>query len=240
MFRAYRIARLILNFSITLTVAVIGLVIGGVFAVWTSSRNTLRLSNTLEVPISRPPVGTGVVSLALFLGVSVTFGFSGLGVMAASAHAGALSLASFSGALAVGYFTMRGLHVYNSVFKIVPQVESLHLKGAKVYTITLPRSTDWQPEVAHRFMQQILHKLEGRLTFCIVAEKGRIVWQVADLRSGAGPSVIVQAIGALYPEADVSVAPLKPEPLAMPFYRYVLHFKQAANFIGPIRYLTDL
>lgn len=111
--------------------------------------------------------------------------------------------------------------------------------AARVYTIALPRDTVWEPEVARSFMAQILHKL-GRLTFRIVAEEGRISWQILDLRLGLEPGVIEQAVYASYPEAEVTVSYLETPSVKAPFYRALLRYRNANDFVCPMRYVTDL
>lgn len=121
----------------------------------------------------------------------------------------------------------------------LPAPKPLDLPGARLYTISLPRSAEWQPELAYRFVEQILHRYD-RLTFRIVAEAGQIAWQIVDLRLNLEPSALTQAVHASYPDAEIKVEPLVRDEFKEPFHRYVLRFKQAEDFVGPIRYVTDI
>src|SRR5258708_10938665 len=225
-----------------LSIAVIGILMSLLFYLWTSTKNAIRLPRKLEPtePKVTPSLGGYLIGVALIIGVLSSFSLSAVGLIGIAEHSIVLSLASFTGVLITGYFTLRASQLHNSPIRIAPQVEALKLSDARAYTISLPHSTGWEPELAHRFMEQILDKVYGRLTFRIVAEKGRIRWQIVDLRAGIEPSAIRQAVAASYPDAEVKVNSFALEPFTTAFYRLVLHYKQAADFIGPIRYVTDL
>ncbi len=245
-------------------IAVIGLIIGAVFAAWMNKKNTVRLPETLEPveplpPSSLPPVlpwHTRYADLLMVAGATATGSLllSGTAFFSAASSTSigtnqerltsvAISLGSFMLAAIVGFYSVKAVQVYRKAPKRQPppqpQPKPINFTQVRLYTVTLPRSSDWEPEQAYRFMEQILHKL-GRLTFQIVAEKGQIAWRIVDLRAGVEPSVILQAIGASYPEADVKVEPFQAEEFTTPFHRYVLRFKQATDFVQPIRYVTDL
>lgn len=121
----------------------------------------------------------------------------------------------------------------------LPTPDPLNLAQVKIYTITLPYSTEWQPEVAYRFIEQMLHSI-NRLTFRIIAEPQRVVWQIVDLRNALEPSFVEQKIHALYPSANVQVEALLLDEYFTPGYRSILLFRQGSDFIGPICHVTDL
>ncbi len=118
--------------------------------------------------------------------------------------------------------------------------EPLNVSGIRIYTITLPKSTEWQAQAAGGFMAQVLQRMGGRLTFQIIGEEGRIVWRMVDLRRAADPAVITQTVHAFYPAAEVSVQGYTEPEFGEPFYRYVMSFEQATNFLAPIREVHDL
>jgi len=120
------------------------------------------------------------------------------------------------------------------------KVKPLNLDQARVYSITLPKTTEWQPQTAGRFMQDILVKLGGRLTFQIVAEKGHIIWRIVDLRQLVDPLIVKQAIHAFYPDAEITEGRFSFSDLKTPFYRYITAFCQEANFILPILKVEEL
>ncbi len=117
-----------------------------------------------------------------------------------------------------------------------PVIPPLDLTRAQMYTITLPKSFDWQPQLAGRFMEHILHKI-ARLTFQIVAEQGQLRWRIVDLRRGLDPGVIRQAVNDFYPEAHIEVGPVPRRSFTSPFYRYTMAFQQVAEPLFPIVYV---
>jgi hypothetical protein len=108
--------------------------------------------------------------------------------------AGGIALVSW-----LGYYRL-GWKPKSEEFKVDP----LDFSEARVYTVALPRTTSWQPQKAGGLMQDVLLKLGGRATFQIVAEEGRIVWRVIDLRRALSPEVITHAIHAFYPNAEIT------------------------------------
>jgi hypothetical protein len=120
-----------------------------------------------------------------------------------------------------------------------PQGVPLELTTARAYAITLPKTTEWQPQLAGRFMEQLLHKM-GRLTFQIVAENGHVSWRILDLRRKLDPSVIHQTVLNFYPDAQIEVGGVPTNGFAGPFYRYVMAFEQMADPLLPIAYVEEL
>lgn len=116
----------------------------------------------------------------------------------------------------------------------------LDLSRARVYTVILPKTTEWQAHIASRFLRDILQKLNGRLTFQIIAEKGGLSWRILDLRMGADPTIIKQAIHAFYPNAEIVVSDVAQDVFTGPFYRYVAAYRQSTDFIFPILKVEEL
>ncbi len=113
------------------------------------------------------------------------------------------------------------------------------LDDTKIYRIKVPKGTVWQPERALSLIEHILATL-GRTTFQIVAQEGRVFWQLVDIQGGWTPSVITKAICSIYPEAEVEVLSYKPPEVAAPFERQVVLCKQAGDFIFPLKYVSEL
>lgn len=118
--------------------------------------------------------------------------------------------------------------------------QPFQLDRVQMYTVALPPTTEWDGERAYRFMEQLLLKVNGQLTFQIVAKRGYISWRILDLRSGSEQSVIIQAIRASYPDADVQVGTLRFEEVEDSFYRSSIYFRQEALFFQPIKTSLDL
>jgi hypothetical protein len=118
-------------------------------------------------------------------------------------------------------------------------IQPLPRSDAHVYTVHLPRGVDWKPDRAYQLMQHLLATF-GHLTFRILAEPGSIRWQVLDLRLGVSPDVVIQAIRAVFPEADVEVGALGAVNFHEPFYRYIFKFRHERPFPAPMAYVSDL
>lgn len=118
----------------------------------------------------------------------------------------------------------------------------IDFSGLSMYTIRLPKTMAWDGERARRFMEQMLVKTHGQLTFQIFATPGKIEWRVYDLRRGLEPDAIKQAVWTYYPEADILYNRIRMnrEWNEEPFYRYLMHFDQPLEFFRPIKRATDL
>ena len=119
------------------------------------------------------------------------------------------------------------------------EIQPLPRSDARVYTVRLPRGVDWKTERAYQFMHHLLATF-GHLTFRILAEPGSIRWQVLDLRLGVSPDVVIQAIRAVFPEADVEVGAVGAAHFHEPFYRYIFKFRHERPFPAPMAYVSDL
>ncbi len=112
------------------------------------------------------------------------------------------------------------------------------LRQAKVYSIKLPKGTAWQPERARVFTERMVSM--GKMLFRIVAEGANVAWQIVDLRELLAEEKIILAVRTIYPEAEVSVEPYRPPQFTGPFWRALVLFEQADEFVGPILYPHEL
>lgn len=115
------------------------------------------------------------------------------------------------------------------------------LQMARLYTISLPKGSKWEPQRAEALMTHLLMQLPI-LTFLIVAEPGRIVWQILDMQLLVDPDQITGAVRSQYPEADVSVSRYTHSEFTRPFFRTVLLFRQSRKqeFEWPIKSVAEL
>lgn len=107
------------------------------------------------------------------------------------------------------------------------------------YIVSLPRGQPWQPQVARRFIEHLIRSVP-HVALRIIAEQHRIYWEVLDWRTGAPSETVIQAFHNYYPDADVSIEPFRPEPRSYPFFRHTLFFRQASDFVWPVKGIEDL
>lgn len=107
------------------------------------------------------------------------------------------------------------------------------------YEIALPPGMKWQPQVSIRLVEHLLRSTE-HLALRIVAEYNRTWWEILDWRSDEPPEYIIQAIHSYYPDAEVKHEEVSETPVEYPFYRYIIFFRQAADFVWPITSATEL
>lgn len=201
----------------------------------------INYDGPIYVPVSQRPWYVRYWRAIAFIGVYAVLVFGSLGVsgLTSSSAGGCLGgLVCFAIGAYIGYWVIQ-LRAKKEAFEIepvLPRPDALDLSKARMYTITLPKSTDWQPDLAGRFMEHILHKVT-RITFQIVAEPGQLSWRIVDLRRGLDPSVIQQAVNDFYPDAHVEVSPVSRQSPALPFYRYVMAFEQLWEPLLPIAYV---
>ena len=117
--------------------------------------------------------------------------------------------------------------------------EKDYLQHAHVYTISLPKGGAWDTERAHSLMEHLAHEL-GKITFRIVAESDRIVWQLLDMRILAEPSFITRCVLTFYPEAEVDVSRYSHPELPTPAWRWVDLYRLTGDHYVPIKYVSDL
>lgn len=246
--------------------AVFAAIIGAFFGHWQNKQEdkrrqarTLRFSDTLELPDeadvkparkSKPdprPWQVRYASLVIFVGGYFSLGFLCAGLSAFGMEdplaAVAAAIPAFAASGATGYAVVRVWHkrrTYKPQLSapaiIQPPQQVINYGRARVYTVVIPKTTPWQPEIAARFMAQILDKY-GRLTFQITAEPEQIAWRILDLRRGLDASVMKQTVYAFYPGAEVHESQLEPEEFKRPFYRSVMGFKQVTDPVFPIAYV---
>lgn len=117
-------------------------------------------------------------------------------------------------------------------------VDGLHKRTVQVYTVTLPKDSDWRPQDAGRFMQQLLYKT-GRLIFQIVAKQNNISWRIIDWAGTVDASVMRQAIQAFYPDAEIVHSDYSEPEFSDTYYRLTRTVCQEQHFINPIAYISD-
>jgi len=184
-----------------------------------------------------------VVSYAV-IAVAIAFLGSDSGGEATAAEQTATRIIMLSVAIGLGLLAYWLWHKYQQV-SVKPSVDfhslprPLNLNTAKVYSITLPSTTEWKPLVASQFMEQILQKLSGRLTFQIVAHERGITWRILDLRCQVAPELLRQAVSNFYPDAEVKEVSVFERARGYPFYRLTMAFQQAADFVYPILRVED-
>jgi hypothetical protein len=112
--------------------------------------------------------------------------------------------------------------------------------GPTVYTIKVPRNTDWRPERAIALIREFI--AIGKLALRVFAQAGEISWQVVDLcEPYVAIDLMATTVRKIYPEAEI-VRASAPVVHHWPVYRVGEEFYQLQDFIGPIRYpqtLTD-
>ncbi len=113
------------------------------------------------------------------------------------------------------------------------------LSNPRRFKVLPPKGTSWDPETALRFTEYLL-RTTAHLSLRIVAEAHAMHWEILDWRTDVPPDHIVRAINTYYPDAEVVWQEAEPVEHAYPFYRYVLCFRQAADFVWPIRTVDSL
>ena len=120
------------------------------------------------------------------------------------------------------------------------------IREPKVYTIRVPRHSEWRPALAYSFMSRLVH-LE-QIIFEISAINGVVRWRIVDIGTYLGGDnvdlaetlAVPDGIRAAYPQAEVvegGLAGLEPE---FPFHRITFPIHQKAEFFAPILYPRDL
>ena len=231
---------------------------------WERERQ-IRFPPTLELPEETsephralPRVFTGqywyeaIMTLGAWSTGALAFGVGAMAIVSIAIDTTAASIIrgvlAFALAAAMGYGAVK-LRGQNTQIKHkgkrdeatsqASHVAPLDLTRARLYIVRLPKTVEWHPQPAARFMEQILHKVQ-RLTFQIVAENGWVSWQILDLRRNLHPDVIKQAVHAFYPQADIEEKRVTWEEFRGPFFRYVMPFEQFSEPLFPIAYAEDL
>jgi hypothetical protein len=108
------------------------------------------------------------------------------------------------------------------------------------YTITVPKSSDWEAARAYQFMEQMLFTFQS-LTFQIVAEYDAIRWQIIDTGERE-VTMLENAIRSSYPDAQIEVADWNPfRSNQTPTYRIVVKYQyHTPLFVAPIQQVDDI
>jgi hypothetical protein len=115
------------------------------------------------------------------------------------------------------------------------------LRQARIYTITLPKETVWQPERAGSLLDHLLANFGGVLTLRILSEPGGVSWQIIDSNkelSEVEPGI--RAIQAIYPEAEVMVSDYEPYLPESPIWRGVIMPKLHNPFFMPLKSVAEI
>ena len=127
---------------------------------------------------------------------------------------------------------------------IVDVVESkfeTDLQRANIYEIRLPKGTAWEPDRAINFLKHILATFNGRVVLRIVAEPGRVMWQMIDCFTFLeDTSLVVQAVQSIYPKAEVEVSDHESPAVAEPFARVTIPFVLTDDFFRPTKSVMDI
>lgn len=154
---------------------------------------------------------------------------------------GVLTAALYLAVIYMAWRWYRSRKAKSAPFGTNPDIAPWDLSQARVFTILLPRSIEWDAAKAHQFMNHLLVTFGYGLAFQIVADaERRISWQVTNLRSPTAPNVMLQAVRSFYPEADVSFSPFTESDFAEPFYRRVFKFSLLRIFPAPLAFVSDL
>lgn len=113
------------------------------------------------------------------------------------------------------------------------------LAAPRRYRITLPRDASFEPEPARKLMEYLL-RTSVHLALQIVAEHQSIHWEITDWRTGAHPEYVRRAVHTHYPKAEVEWFEVEEGEEDSPYYRYVIFYQQAAEFVWPIKHIEDL
>ncbi|MBA3530510.1 MAG: hypothetical protein H0T73_01125 [Ardenticatenales bacterium] len=194
-------------------------------------RGAVRLPGTVEPSASYRAPSYAVPILLLL--------FAGCGLLTA------LDIDSPRGTAVFGFLTLLGVllfgleYVSHAPSATERLAETDFLDTPRCYTIALPRQTEWQPDMAWRFVEHLV-KMVPQAVLRIVAEPNRIAWQVIDWRAGVPEVAVIDAIHAYYPDAAVTAEILTAPDHTYPFSRYTLSFRQAGEFVWPIKGVGDL
>lgn len=108
-----------------------------------------------------------------------------------------------------------------------------------VFTISMPRSTEWNPEKAWGFMAQLV-KSYPYIVVRVCADSRNIYWQVVNLVYKGAENTIPNLIRSHYPAAEVKVGEVRSGKVSEPFFRYLAYYQQDNEFVAPIKYVTDI
>jgi hypothetical protein len=127
----------------------------------------------------------------------------------------------------------------------LPQEEDRPLRDDLVahrWIITLPKETQWHPEQAWHFAEQLI-KVVPRCLLQIHATPSRLTWEVIAWRSQPSDEDVVHVVHTYYPEAEVTseaIGYTYSNEWSYPFYRYTFHFRHFNDFVWPIQSVFNL
>jgi hypothetical protein len=167
-----------------------------------------------------------------WLVVALTFGGCAVSAWLNSTFGCILGLVILFGGI-FGYFYMS----MTSQETPAPTVRPVNLETAPIYQLQVPRELTFDPALSKTFMSQLLEAF-GSLVFQIVAEPGRVVWQIIDWDTLVEPEDMSRTLRRLYPDLDISVTTRQTPKL--PIYRYSLHYTHGLMYPAPIAEIDDL
>ncbi len=114
-------------------------------------------------------------------------------------------------------------------------------ENGKIYEIHIPKEEKWDAEKAKHLVKALIDALQGRLILRIVAEPGKVAWQVVDFRTPFTiPDHVVRTVNTLYPKAEVTIKDYFFPERDYPLLRLNLPFRLANDFVAPIRTVYEL
>lgn len=116
------------------------------------------------------------------------------------------------------------------------------LLHAKVYEIRVPKGLDWDPDKATNFVRHLIGIFPSRsMILRIVAESGRVAWQIVDYGPGnQDTQLVIQGVRSMYPQAEVTVSDYRPLDFAHRLQRSVIPFKLGAEFRCPLKTVQEM
>lgn len=199
-------------------------------------RNTPRLPTVPEPPLDFKPAPRRSTVLGQTV-LGAVFAFITLMSLGEPNAWVAVLLCGVPGAVLLG-LAFWGWNALEKV-KELQQERPEFLTTPNRYVVTWPQGTAWEPEMARRFIESLMNAVP-RAVVRIVAEPGEIWWEIVDWRVGVTLETVSQTVHAYYPDAQVTFAGNTLAEHAYPFYRYVLLFQHANDFVWPIQYADDL
>lgn len=107
-----------------------------------------------------------------------------------------------------------------------------------VYTISVPKLTDWSSQQSVAFMSQLIG-IYSAWDFVIHATADGIRWEIWDWALH-DPSVLQVTMRANLPEAEIHIEARSVEENPETVYRYTESYRQANMFLAPLTYITDI
>ena len=225
--------------------SIIGVFVGALAAVgiytWQKKVSAPKFPEILEVP-SAPPAPAGRARLKITRGkVRLLLGVGALAVivMAWNTSSPLKPLILFASLLVLmAAFHMQGDEPMSVSDQSLPPSHP-PLAQPRRYRIIVPKGEAFDPQAARSFSEYLL-RTTVHLAMRIIAEHKELWWEIIDWRSDLHPDHILRAVNTYYPKAEVEWGIDEEEEPESPFYRYVLFYKQAADFVWPIQYIEDL